>query len=191
MKAPPGDRSAARSVDFERFLPLPEDDDEREGLSPPAAAVDEDLSSETVRVGRGFDETSPSAGWAGEMCSPDGTDGLFGAPCAGVEPEPAAGAAGLEDLDVNAANDAPIDERRRAGRGFAETGCSTSAAAVGVRDLGEVERESVGEGATGVGGCEVREGDDVRESERWGSESVLVLSATMAGATRGDARRVR
>jgi hypothetical protein len=102
------------------------------------------------------------------MCSPAGTDGLFGAPCACAGVEPAAGAAGLEDLDVSAAKDAPIDERRRAGRGFVGTGVSSSAppAAVGVRDLGEVERESVGEGATGVGGCEVREGDDVRESER-------------------------
>lgn len=73
------DGRAERSVDLDRFLPLPEEEAEREGLIPCPC----DLSSERVRLGRGFEPSSAAEGGAGEeageMCSPAGTDGLFGA----------------------------------------------------------------------------------------------------------------
>lgn len=122
---------AERSVDLDRFFPLPDDEAEREGLIPCASAGA--LFSESVRVGRGFVLSSVEAGAgeeAGEMCRPAGTDGLFGAWVVGEAVE------GLDDLDVSAANDAPIDDRRG---GLVGTGCWRGTRSV-VRDLGETER---------------------------------------------------
>lgn len=144
-----------------------------------------DLSSETERVGR-VEPPLPPPGEAGADAGVDPAAGVR-ARLAGREgdlsgaAEAGAPAAGDDERDVRAEREAPIELRRD---GLGGGGAVPSAAAESTaRFLGEEEvdrstRTGSESPVVGVGGCE-REGDELRESERCGSESVLVLSWSM------------